>query len=192
MPAPGPFRLENLAPGTYELMLTAGKPPHQLTAYYEVEMTDHDIENFKALLAPEASIAGEIRMLEEDAKPPEGIGFSLVPTSGWTARVGKRGGVVAGSVPGRGIGVQAARFQMDSIPPGEYWPQVTLPYGYAVVQMRFDGSSARNNVMTLSGPETPITILVTSRPGIVGDGSERRPDACSRGNGGAIARPASS
>lgn len=168
MPAPGPFRLENLAPGTYELMLTAGKPPHQLTAYYEVEMTDHDIENFKALLAPEASIAGEIRMLEEDAKPPEGIGFSLVPTSGWTARVGKRGGVVAGSVPGRGIGVQAARFQMDSIPPGEYWPQVTLPYGYAVVQMRFDGSSARNNVMTLSGPETPITILVTSRPGIVG------------------------
>jgi hypothetical protein len=147
-------------------MLTAGKPPHQLAAYYELEMTDHDLENFKAVLTPEARIAGEIRMLEEDAKPPEGIGFSLVPTSGWTARVGKRGGVVIGSVPGRGIRVQD-RFQMDSILPGEYWPQVTLQDGYAVAQMRFDGASARNNVMTLSGQDAPITIVITSRPGLV-------------------------
>jgi hypothetical protein len=168
MPSPGPFRAENLAPGTYELVLTAGKSPHALAAHYEVEIADHDIENFKAVLAPEASIAGEIRMLEEDAKPPEGMGFSLVPTSGWVARVGKRGTLVTGPMPGRGIRVKAPRFQMDSIPPGDYWPQVTLPEGYAVVQMRFDGASALNNVMTLSGPDAPIAIVVTSRPGVVG------------------------
>jgi hypothetical protein len=168
MASPGPFRIENLAPGTYELALTAGKPPHELAAYYDVEVADHDIENFKATLAPEASIAGEIRMLEEDAKPPDGVGFSLVPTSGWVARVGKRGTLVSGPRPGIGIRVKGTRFQMDSIPPGQYWPQVTLPEGYAVAQMRFEGASARNNAMTLSGPDAPITIVVTSRPGLVG------------------------
>ncbi len=168
MPLPGPFRIENLAPGTYELVLIAGKSPHELAAYYEVEIADHDIENFKAVLAPEAGISGEIRMLEEDARLPEGMGFSLVPTSGWVARVGKRGTLVSGAMPGRGIRVKAPRFQMDSIPPGDYWPQVTLPEGYAVVQMRFDGASAHNNVMTLSGPDSPIAIVVTSRPGVVG------------------------
>jgi hypothetical protein len=42
-----------------------------------------------------------------------------------------------------------------------------LPDGYAIAEMKLDGASARNNVMKWTGPDTPLTIVLTSRPGAV-------------------------
>jgi hypothetical protein len=168
MNGPGPFRIENVAPGMYRLEVTAGKPPHEFSAAYEIEIADHDIENFKATLAPEASVAGEIRMLEEGATPPEGAALNLIPTTDWMTLIGTRGVMMSGPSPVRGALIRQGRFHVDSIPPDDYWPAVMrLPDGYAVAEIRFEGASARNNVMELSGPDTPLTIVLTSRPGAV-------------------------
>jgi len=169
MNGPGPFRIENVAPGTYRLELTAGKPPHEFAAAYEIEVADRDIENFKTTLAPEASVAGGIRMLEEGATPPEGAALNLIPTSDWMTLLGARGVIMTGPSPVRGTLIRQGRFHVDSIPPDDYWPAVMrLPDGYAVAEIRFEGASPHNNIMTLSGPDTPLTIVLTSRPGAVG------------------------
>jgi Carboxypeptidase regulatory-like domain len=168
MNGPGPFRIENVAPGMYRLEVTAGEPPHEFSAAYWVEIADHDIENFKAALAPEAGVAAEIRMLEEGVKALEFAGINLIPTSDWMTRVGTGGIMISGPAPVRGFAIREGRDREDSIPPDDYWPVVMpLPDGYAVAEIRFEGASARNNVMKLSGPDTPLTIVVTSRPGAV-------------------------
>ncbi len=168
MPAPGPFRIENLAPGRYLLSLVTGKPPRELAGDYELEIADRDIENFKAALVPEAGISGEIRMLEQDVKPPDQVVVDLVPTAGWMTRLGTRGALVAGPLPVRGISIRNGRFHEESIRAGEYWPQVmAAPEGYAVTAIQFEGASSHNNVLALSAPDTPITIVLTSRPGAV-------------------------
>jgi hypothetical protein len=168
MPAPGPFRVENLAPGTYRLSLTAGKPPNQLAGDYEIEIGDHDVENFKAALLPEAGVTGEIRMLEPDARPPDVLSVAFVPINGWVSTYGKRGTIVAGPTPGiTSVPVKAAAFREQSIRPADYWPVVNVPSGYALAEIRFEGSSPLKNFMTLSAPDTPLTIVLTSRPGAV-------------------------
>ena len=167
MAAPGPFRIEDLAPGSYRLRLTARKPPRELAGDYEFEIGDRNIENFKAALLPEAGVAGEVRMLEQDAKLPATMFLEFVPTSGWTMRFGKRGGLVSGPLPIFGVHVEAGHFQQDSIRPGEYWPLATAPEGYAVAQLKFEGASPLNNAMQLSAPATPLTIMLTARPGAV-------------------------
>lgn len=149
--------------------MTAGKPPHELAADYDLEITDHNIENFNASLLPEAGIVDEIRVLEDDAKVPDGVVVNFVPTSGWMTRVGARGTLVARRMPVRGISIQSGRFHEKSTRPGEYGPQVMrIPEGYAVTEIRFERSSARNNAMNLSGPNTPVAIVLTSRPSAVG------------------------
>jgi hypothetical protein len=169
MNGPGPFRIDNVAPGMYRLEATAGKPPHEFSAAYEVEIADHDIENFKATLAPEAGVAAEIRMLEEGATPPPGVAINLIPTSDWMTRVGTRGIMMTGPAPVQGFAIREGRFRQDSIPPDDYWPVVMrLPDGYAVADIRFEGASTHNNIMKLNGPDTPLTIVLTSRPGAVG------------------------
>jgi hypothetical protein len=169
MPAPGPFRFENLAPGIYRLALTAGEPPNQLAGDYEIEIGDHDVENFKAALFPEAGVAGQLRMLEPDAIPPNGLSVNFVSLDGWISTFGKRGMIVSAPPPGiASVPVKAAAFHETSIRPGDYWPVASnIPSGYAVAEIRFEGSSPLRNFMTLSAPDTPLTIVLTSRPGAV-------------------------
>jgi hypothetical protein len=42
-----------------------------------------------------------------------------------------------------------------------------VPEGFAVARVLFDGANVVHASITLSGPETPLTIVLTSRPGAV-------------------------
>jgi hypothetical protein len=176
MPQPGPFRIDSLAPGSYRLSLTGGKfakpvrtfpdyigaeavargtLPNAVVADYEFEITDRDIDDFKIALAPYASVIGDIRMLEKDAKIPEKLAFAMMPA--WDGPI-----LVSGSI------VQAGKFRQDALRPGEYWPQFArLPDGYAVAQILFDGATPRKSTVTLNAPDTAITVVITSRPGAI-------------------------
>jgi hypothetical protein len=191
MPAPGPFRIDNLAPGSYRLSLTggkppgnvrsnedymlaemertfgAGKPPDEVFGDYVFEVTDHDVFNFKAALAPYASVTGEVRMLEEDAKLPGKLMVVMMPTADFLIELNGGGAIGGGPVPIRGSAVESGWFHQEWLRSGEYWPQLRLPPGYAVAQVLFAGSSPRNTAITLSAPATPLTFVVTSHPGAV-------------------------
>ncbi len=191
MPAPGPFRIDNLAPGTYRLSLTGGKPPDNVRSQedymlaemertsfarkppdevfgdYVFEVADHDVFNFKAALAPYASVSGEVRMLEEDAKLPGKMVVVMMSTADFLIELKGGGAIGGGPIPIGGSAVESGRFHQEWLRSGEYWPQLRLPEGYAVAQVLFAGSSPRNSAMTVSAPATPLTIVVTSRPGAV-------------------------
>jgi hypothetical protein len=171
---PGPFRVENVAPGTYRLAFTAGRYMGEIrvredeaSADYEVEITDHDIDDFKAVLTPGAGLNGEVRMLEEDAKLPEKIGFALVPATGWFARLKGGGTMVSGVRAGVWGGpVSGGRFRKEFVRPGEYWPlMMDLPDGYAVSEIDFGGSKTPYGTVNLTARDTPITVVLTSRAG---------------------------
>jgi hypothetical protein len=191
MPAPGPFRIDNLAPGSYRLSLTGGKPPDNVRSNedymlaemertspggrppdevfgdFVFEVTDHDVFEFKAALSPYASVSGEVRMLEEDAKLPGKLAVVMMPTADFLIELNGGGAIGGGPIPIRGSAVESGRFHQEWLRSGEYWPQLRPPPGYAVAQVLFEGSSPRNTSMTLSGPATPLTFVVTSRPGAV-------------------------
>jgi hypothetical protein len=118
MRAPGPFRIENITAGSYRLSLTMGKPPNELAADYSIEITSHDLDNFKAVLTPEAGVTAKIRMQEEGASLPNLPGsLFMIPVSGWIAEVKGGGTLIGGDMPIRGGGLR-----QDSLRPGEYWP----------------------------------------------------------------------
>lgn len=189
MPAPGAFRIDNLAPGTYRLALTSGKPANNIrnlrdytlamlesgaagkppavngVGDYGFEIGDRDIEDYKIALLPYASVTGEFRMLEKDAQLPAKLGVAMGPLD-YDALVFVR-------APSAHDG----HFRQDWLHPGDYWPRLNgLPKGYAIAQILFDGASPMNTVLSLSTPDTPLTFALTSRPGsvsgVVRDGNQ--------------------
>jgi hypothetical protein len=176
MPTRGPFRIENLAPGSYWLTLTAGKKLDDLiglredeaSADYHFEITDHDEENVKIVLALGAGVTGDVHMQEGDAPLPQKLSMLLLSTSGWFAQLKSGGSTVSGIISLRSIPVEAGRFRQESIRPGEYWPQLMgLPDGYSVAQVLFTGSTSRYSAMTLTAPDTGLTFVLTSHPGAI-------------------------
>lgn len=190
MPAPGSFRIDNLSPGGYRLALLGGKPPADIQKFRDYilfmadsptaakpavnavgdavfDISDHDIENFKIALTPYASVAGEVRMLEPDAVPPSKFGIVLAPvseTSGPTNTDPPPPNVVMIRVSP----VTSGKFRQEWLHPGEYWPQFNnLPAGYAVAQILLGGGLPSDGTVSLSGPDTPLTIVLTSHPGAI-------------------------
>jgi Carboxypeptidase regulatory-like domain len=188
MPVPGSFRIDNLAPGSYRLGAIGGKllidthsfrdyllfalenrlvdkPPLDEVGDYEFDIADHDLDNLKIALAPYSSVTGEVHMLEKDAKLPSKFGVMFVPADG-------RNDTIV-----RGAPAEDGRFRQESLSPGAYWVEVVnLPKGYAVAQLLFDGASQPSSSIHLDGPDTPLTVVLTSRParisGVVRDGEQ--------------------
>ena len=176
LPVPGSFRIDNLAPGAYHLLLTGGTVPDNVRTFADYldaegfsrnqsstlaagdadfEIVDRDIDDFRVALAPYAGVSGEVRMLEKDAKLPDKLVVSMFPAT-------------EGPVFVAVAGVTSGRFRQPALRPGEYWPQLThLPDGYAVAQVLFEGASPRNSTVILIAQDTPITFVITSRPGAV-------------------------
>jgi hypothetical protein len=194
MPVPGTFRIDNLAPGSYRLGLTGGKPGTDTATFrdfvlfglergthtakpdvngvgdYVFEIGDHDIDNFNIALLPYAGVTGEVRMLEKDAKLPPKLAVVLMPTADYLIDLKNGGAIGGGPMTIRGTAVQAetGRFHQEWLHPSEYWPQLKgLPDGYAVSQVLFEGASPSGSTITLSAPDTPLTFVVTSRAGAV-------------------------
>lgn len=194
MPAPGTFRIDNLAPGSYRLGLTGGKPITDTASFrdyvlfsldrgidaakpavngvgdYVFEIGDHDVDNFNIALLPYAGVTGEVRMLEKDAKLPPKLGVVLMPTADYLVDLKNGGAIGGGPMMIRGTAVQGetGRFRQEWLHPSEYWPQLKgLPDGYAVAQILYEGAASSGSTITLSGPDTPLTFVVTSRAGAV-------------------------
>jgi Carboxypeptidase regulatory-like domain len=192
MPAPGTFRIDNLAPGSYRLGLTGGKPITDTANFrdyvlfgldrgidmakpavngvgdYVFEIGDHDVDNFNIALLPYAGVTGEVRMLEKDAKLPPKLGVVLMPTADYLIDLKNGGAIGGGPMTIRGTAVQGetGRFHQEWLHPSEYWPQLKgLPDGYAVAQILYEGATPSGSTITLSAPDTPLTFVVTSRAG---------------------------
>jgi hypothetical protein len=194
MPAPGTFRIDNLAPGSYRLGLTGGKPITDTANFrdyvlfgldrgvdmakpavngvgdYVFEIADHDVDNFNVALIPYAGVSGEVRMLEKDARLPLKLGVVLMPTADYLVDLKNGGAIGGGPMTIRGTAVQGetGRFHQEWLHPSEYWPQLKgLPDGYAVVQILYEGATPTGSTITLSAPDTPLAFVVTSRAGAV-------------------------
>ncbi len=194
MPTPGTFRIDNLAPGSYRLGLTGGKPLTDTANFrdyvlfgldtgsamkkpavngvgdYVFEIGDHDIDNFNIALLPYAGVTGEVRMLEKDARLPPKLAVVLMPTADYLVNLKTGGAIGGGPMMIRGMAVQpeTGRFHQEWLHPSEYWPQLNaLPDGYAIAQILFEGATPTGSTITLSAPDTPLTFVVTSRPGAI-------------------------
>lgn len=194
MPAPGTFRIDNLAPGSYRLGLTGGKPLTDTANFrdyvlfgldtgsamkkpavngvgdYVFEIGDHDVDNFNIALLPYAGVTGEVRMLEKDAKLPPKLAVVLMPTADYLVNLKTGGAIGGGPMMIRGTAVQpeTGRFHQEWLHPSEYWPQLNgLPDGYAIAQVLFEGASPGGGTITLSAPDTPLAFVLTSRPGTI-------------------------
>jgi hypothetical protein len=187
MPAPGGFRIDNLPPGSYRLYAFGGAPPDgssNLRDYVislnnsanrppavnavgsaQFEIDDRDINNFKVTVGPYAGVAGEVRMLEEDAKLPAAFGVLLVPSGPSSAdEIPPPPGTI---MRNRLSPVTAGGFLQDWLLPGSYWPRANnLPEGYAVAQI-LAGGVPTDGLVSVDSPRTPITVVLTSRPGAV-------------------------
>lgn len=188
MPAPGAFRIDNLSPGSYRLAVLGGAPsggssnlrdyvisnlnnsgnrPPAVNAVgsAEFEIGDREIDNFKITIGPYAGVAGEVRMLEEDATLPANFVVLLFPSGPWATDA-------TPPPPGtimviRLLRVTAGKFHQDGMLPGDFWPRaINLPAGYAVAQI-LAGGLPTDGLVSVVSPETPITLVLTSRPGAV-------------------------
>jgi hypothetical protein len=188
MPAPGAFRIDNLPPGSYRLFVFGGAPPggsSTLRDYVisnlnnsanrppavnavgstQFEISDRDIDNFKVTIGPYAGVSGEVRMLEEDAKLPATFGVLLAPSApGATDEIPPPPGAI---MTIRVSPVTAGKFHQDWLLPGNYWPRANnLPNGYAVAQIQAGGLPT-DGLVSIDSPQTPITLVLTSRPAAV-------------------------
>ena len=188
MPSPKGFQIDNLQPGAYRLYVFGGVPPgldSTLRDYVisvrnnsanrpppvdavgsaQFEIGDRDIDNFKVTIGPYAGVAGEVRMLEEDAKVPATFGVLLAPSGpGSTDEIPPTPG---GIMVSRASRVTAGKFHPDWLLPGNYWFRTNnLPGGYAVAQI-LAGGLPTDGLVSVDSPETPITVVLTSRPGTV-------------------------
>jgi Carboxypeptidase regulatory-like domain len=193
MPAPGGFRIDNLPPGSYRLYVFGGAPPDgssNLRDYLilrdyvisvnnsanrppavnavgsaQFEIVDRDIDNFNVTIGPYAGVAGEVRMLEKEAKLPAAFGVLLVPSvpSSTDESPPPPGAIMTNRVSP----VTACGFHQDWLLPGYYWARTNnLPEGYAVAQI-LAGGLPTDGLMSVDSPQTPITVVLTSRPGAV-------------------------
>lgn len=188
MPEPGAFRIDNLSPGSYRLAVLGGAPsggastlrdyvisglgpsanrPPAVNAVgsAEFEIGDREIDNFKITIGPYAGVAGEVRMLEKDATLPANFGVLLSASGPWaTDESPPPPGTI---IVNRVSQVTAGRFHQDSMLPGDYWPHANnLAAGYAVAQI-LAGGLPTDGLVSVVSPETPITLVLTSRPGAV-------------------------
>jgi hypothetical protein len=152
---PGSFRIDGLVSGTYSLYVQTGDAPsggNYGTA--EITVTDHNIEGLKIRLVPSVVISGTIRMLEDGESVPkdEGLVADLMPVD-----------IFAGFSPL--MPLKGDRFEGE-VHPGQYWPEFSLPDGYAVTRILFGGVDVSDRPVSVSGPGE-LTFVVTSKPGAI-------------------------
>jgi len=151
-PASGPFRIDGLTAGEYGLTVETAKGADPAFARQSFTITDHDASPLKLTQQPGARITGTVRMAQdqdkENAPLPEKLELWLNSASQW----GPCGGycmvmpfpslLLSGEgylrTFQRPIPIADGKFQTESIPPDDYWPELLsagkpLPDGYAVL-----------------------------------------------------------
>jgi hypothetical protein len=96
-------------------------------------------------------------MAEKDGKVPAGTGMWLgpMPYSGAHAL-------------GASSAIQSAdHLRWEGLPPGEYWPMLMLPPGYALASVTYSGRPVFNTEIDIEAPDSTVNFVVTSRPSAV-------------------------
>ena len=148
----GAFHIDGLSEGTYVLSATT----KTRIASRKIELPDRDIDDMKIVMRPYIAVRAELRMAEDKAAVPENVALALRPF-----------------LPSP----FAPLFKhLEEIPPGEYWPVLALPKGYAVTSVTFNGRPIVNTTIVLEEPESTVSFVITSRPsglaGIVRDANQ--------------------
>ena len=155
----GPFRIEGLLPGAYYISVIAGENLAPTRAYgsVPVTMSDQDVEALIVKLVPGTSVAGGIRMAENDASLPQPSNLTALILG-----TGRGSGARSEVLP-----IAGGQFHAEGVARGEYWPELDgLPDGYAVADVLFDNATTAGKPISLDGP-ADITFVVTSKAGAV-------------------------
>lgn len=171
VPGAGAFRIDGLAEGTYHLQAALKSADGLAVAFggQSVELTSHSIDDVKLTLRGAIAVRANVVMAEDRAEAPKGSQLAInawpVPFfAGVSAKMGF-------------IRLSKDRLSLEGYPPGEYWPTLKVPEGYAVTSVIFNGRPVANSTVDLESPESVVSFIVTSRPagvsGIVRDGNQR-------------------
>ena len=153
---PGPFHIDGLAPGSYNLCFTTrtGAALNQ-----PVELTSRNIDDLTITLRTAVALRATVTILEDKATPPEHISFRALPSY--------RNDLQAD--PSDSLYVQG-------LPPGQYWPVLSLAPGYAVTAVTYAGRPVYNTPILIEAEESTVSFVVTSRTaavtGIVRDSNQ--------------------
>jgi hypothetical protein len=166
IPKAGPFRIDGLDEGSYEISATLSGPAHAF-AIKTIEVTDRHVDDLKLDLRPGVSVRATITMAEKDVEVPNGTGMWLGPMP---------------FSPAHALGASSATQSSDhlywqGLPAGEYWPMLMLPNGYAVASVTYNERPVFNSEIDIEAPESTVNFVVTSRPlglaGTVRDSDQR-------------------
>jgi hypothetical protein len=173
----GPFRIEGLDEGSYELSAllrdfsvdmvarrVIRRPAHDLAfAIVTVEINGRDVDDLNLTMRPGVSIRADITMAEKDDKVPDKARLLLNAMPSSLAR--HQAGSPIGSL------------RFEGLPPGEYWPGLYFPDGYVVSSVSYAGRAVVGMPIDLEAPESTVHFVVTSRPaaltGIVRDSDQK-------------------
>jgi hypothetical protein len=153
----GPFRIDGLAEGTYLLAATIKSQglPGLAFAGRTVEITDRSVDDLRLTMRNGVRARAIVTMAEEQIEPPAELQFSTEAAKPYpfgTAKVVFR---------------SKDRLLWEGIPPGQYWPMLQLPKGYAVTSVTFNGQPVVNTPIDLETPESTVEFVLTSRPAAV-------------------------
>jgi hypothetical protein len=152
----GSFHIDGLWPGSYTLTLTT-RSGAALTQTLVV--TNHDVDDLHMRLRDAASIRATVKMLEEQAMPPQHATFRVFPVE-----------------PGSASPDPSDSLYIQGLSPGLWWPQLSLPAGYAVTGITYGGQAANQAPIAIEAEESTLQFTVTSRPaalaGVVRDANQ--------------------
>ena len=153
LPKAGPFRIEGLDPGTYRVTAAGtGFPP--FTANQIVELTNRDVEDLRLNLRVGVGVRAVVTMAEQNVETPGDLRFEPDALFAGLRAV---------------IKLPQDHLSSSGYPPGEYWPVISVPKGYAVTSVTFNGQPVVNTCIDLEAPESTVNVVLTSRPsGIAG------------------------
>jgi hypothetical protein len=153
---PGPFHIDGLAPGSYVLAFTTrtGAALNQ-----PVEVRNRSIDDLTITLRAAVAIRATVTTLEEKAKPPEHISLRVLPA-------------LLSGIPSD----PSDSLFIPGLPPGQYWPILSLSAGYAVASVSYGGQPVYDTPILIEAEESTVNFVVTSRTaaisGVVRDANQ--------------------
>jgi hypothetical protein len=170
IPRSGLFQIDGLNEGSYHVEAAVKSADGFAVAFggQSVELTSHSIDDLKLTLRRAVTVRAHVAMAEDQAETPKGLQFAIsaFPVS-YFAGVGARMSVIR---------LSKDRLSLEGYPPGEYWPTLKVPEGYAVSSVSFNGLPVLHSTVDLESPESVVSFALTSRPasvfGIVRDSNQ--------------------
>ena len=158
----GPFRIDNLGPGTYRLSGRSNAKP-RLYGDSQITLTDHDIEGIRLVVQQGYRLGGIVHMKGDGDGFPGGVNVTL-------EAVGRQQVASVDFSDG-------GQFTADELPLGQYFVRVSKPADYVVTNFTYGGHSVLWSALKmegLPGARLEITLEKGAAIGSVGGIVRRR------------------